>query len=377
MRTGIYAVWVLSSVFFNISVVFSSTPPDALRKVSFNDFPEQIIVDKGLWNRKNEMLRGIALSLRYLRSRAARQAYQRFQGTGITRTMVVQSLKRFYLVLLMSRSYKELQSHLRSEFNLYRSIGMDGRGTVKFTGYFQPVYKASRVKTARYRYPIFRKPADYHHWPKPHPTRVALEGYDGLGKPGTKMNGHELAWLETRFEAFMIHVQGSAILEFEDSSRMAVGFAAGTDHPFRGISKEFLRKHNVAWHKLGSFFRRNPNELNRILSRNNRFIFFEKKTTPEAIGSLGVPVIPERSIAVDKLKLPPGAIGIIRTMIPIRNIGGALQMERTSRIVLNLDSGSAIKGPGRVDIFMGTGDEAQRRASSVYSKGQLFYLFTK
>jgi membrane-bound lytic murein transglycosylase A len=175
----------------------------------------------------------------------------------------------------------------------------------------------------------------------------------------------------------MIHLQGSAILQLSDGKNLAVGFDVGTKHPFRGISGEYLRKHNVAWHRLGEFFNKNPNELDAILSRNNRFIFFKANPTPDAIGSLGVPVLAERSIATDNLMLPPGAVGLISTKIPTKTADGTIELIDSTRFVLNLDTGSAIKGPGRVDVYMGTGEEAKIKASSLFNSGELYYLFKK
>lgn len=175
----------------------------------------------------------------------------------------------------------------------------------------------------------------------------------------------------------MIQLQGSALLEMDDGTQMAVGFAAGTDYRFRGIPKEFLAANNVSWGNLGKYFMKHPEQLNYFQSRNNRFIFFQENPSPYPIGSLGVPVVPERSIATDKMKMPPGALGLIFTNIPYRSETGSLRLARASRFVLDQDTGSAIKGPGRVDIFMGTGSEGQQKANYVSSNGQLYYLLLK
>ncbi|RMG41617.1 MAG: murein transglycosylase [Candidatus Dadabacteria bacterium] len=348
-----------------------------LKKVSFDEIPRQIIFDPKIFENKSEILSGISRTLRFLKSEKGKEAYRAFERIGISNTRVEQTLARFYLILMFSNSPAELEKRIRRTFDLYRSVGADGRGTVKFTGYFQPVYKASPVRTKEYRYPIFRKPADFDSWKLPHPTRVELEGYDGLGRPGTLLHGNEIAFLRNRFEAFMIHVQGSAILQFPDGTTKAIGFDAGTRHPFRGISRKFLKENHVAWNKLDKFFIKHPDKLDQVLSRNNRFIFFKEREVPQPLGSLGVPVIPERSIAIDKLKLPPGALSIIRTRLPEEVSNGKLALKPASRFVLSLDSGSAIKGPGRVDVFMGTGDKAQKKANTIFGPGELYYLMMK
>jgi len=95
------------------------------------------------------------------------------------------------------------------------------------------------------------------------------------------------------------------------------------------------------------------------------------------MGSLGVPVTAERSIATDKSLMPPGAIALIQTQLPILNANKFLEQRPVSRFVLDQDTGGAIIGAGRVDIFMGTGKEAGDRAGLVNATGQLYYLLLK
>lgn len=346
-----------------------------LEYVNDGDLVRKMVVDSSLFDNKKELLDRVVQTLYYLETAEALSVYETHFKGAVSLASVRESLHRFYLILLLSSDLETFTDRIQSSFALYRSIGEDGRGRVRFTGYFQPVYAGSRTRTNKYRFPLFKKPAEFDSWKLPHPTRVALEGYRGLGGAETILHGNELVWLKSRFDVFMVQVQGSAIIELTDGSAMSVGFAAGTEYPFSGISRAFLQKHNVAWHRLGNFFDQRPELLDEILARNNRFILFEEKPDPHAIGSLGVPVLAERSIATDKLKLPPGAVALIRTRIPERDKTGSIVLRDATRFVLNLDTGSALKGPGRVDIFMGTGEDARVKASSVYATGELYYLF--
>ncbi len=336
----------------------------------------QQFVDHEVWERKEELLKGIRYSLGYLRSEEAKAAYEGLRSSGIPRKAVVASLRHFRAILLRAQSAEELGSVLLRDFSIYRSIGRDGRGTVRFTAYFQPTYEASRVRTSKYRYPIFARPPDFDKWSKPHPTRVELEGYHGTGEGSSRLKGHELAFLKSRFEAFMIHVQGSALLDLPDGTRMSVGYAGNTNYRFVGFIPACLKKKDRT-QSVQQFFISQPEELDKCLARNNRFIFFQEKKIPDPIGSLGVPVIPECSIATDKSLLPPGAFGLVRTRMPFPRKDGSLQLKMSSRIVLDHDSGGAIKGPGRADIFMGSGPEAGKKARAVYADGELYYFFLK
>lgn len=363
-----------------VSAARSAPPPPSLSPVSLSAngstelFESRTLFERDIWQHRHELLTGIEDNILFLDSEKGGDAYQQAHRVRIDREHVRASLNRFRTLLLTSESSEDLRHSLRQEFKLYRSVGMDGAGTVRFTGYFQPSYRASRFQSDEYPYPIYRMPEDFTEWTTPHPTRVELEGYLGKGSAGNRLRGYELAWFRNRFEAFMVHVQGSAILEFSDGSKSAVGFAAGTSYPFRGIPQTFLDQHGVAWNRLNSFFEQKPHLLDQLLARNNRFIFFQEQPHALPMGSIGVPVMAERSIATDKLRLPPGAIGIIRANLPQRDDSGAIRLKYTSRLVLDQDTGSAIRGPGRVDVFMGTGEEGRQLANMTYSSGELYYF---
>lgn len=127
---------------------------------------------------KKALISAIARSLQYLQTANAAAAYQNYQVAGITRDRIIKSLKRFRELLLTTNSARELHQGIEREFILYQSVGKDMKGSVLFTAYYEPLYAASRVPTAEYRYPVYRLPPDLNSWPKPHPTREELEGAD-------------------------------------------------------------------------------------------------------------------------------------------------------------------------------------------------------
>lgn len=323
------------------------------------------------------LLKAVNNSLVYIRSDRAKEKYAELKIPGIDTEVIEASLLRFRELLLTSRHDEAFLRHLENDFVLFKPSKSHNAKSVKFTGYFQPTYQGSRTRSDLYPYPIYQAPAGWEKFNGPHPTRVSLEGYDGLGKENSAIKGRELAYLKTRWEAFMIHVQGSALLEMDDGTKMSIGFDSATNYPFRGVPKEFLSKYNVAWSKLGSFFQKKPELLNQILSKNNRYIFFKENKTPDPIGSLGVPVTAECSIATDKSLFPPGALGLISVSLPKEQVDGSLKSVPVAQFVLDQDTGSAIRGQARVDIFMGSGNEGQKKANHVYNNGELFYLILK
>lgn len=331
---------------------------------------------------REALLEALDRSLEYLQTPSAAAAYREYPVAGITRDRVMGSLERFRVLLLSSQTPAELQAAVQREFVLYKSVGEDGEGTVAFTGYFEPTYAASARPTAEYRYPLYRLPSDFADWSRPHPTRWELEGADGLLGEKSPLRGLELVWLRDRFEAFLVHVQGSARLQLTDGSVMTVGYAGKTDWPYTSVGSEIyrdgiMRLEDINLPALISYFRASPQAMNRYLPRNRSFVFFEATNGTPATGSLGLPVTAERSIATDKSLMPPGALALIRTQIPYANARGELEFRSVSRYVLDHDTGSAIKGAGRVDIFMGTGAEAGDRAGLMNSTGELYYLLLK
>ena len=344
-------------------------------------------LDEQLWGRPGQpgdwraMLKSIDYSLRYLQTPTAAQAYQRYPVPGITRDRVRRSLVRFRQLLVSSPSPAQLQAAINREFVFYKSVGNDGQGTVVFTGYFEPIYAASRTPNAEYRYPLYRLPADFNSWATPHPTRAQLEGEDGLGK-NSRLRGRELVWLRDRLEAFLVHVQGSARLRMSDGSLMTVGYAGKTNYPYSSVGRELVKDGKLQLEGLTlpvliDYFRRFPTEMNQYLPRNQSFVFFKETNGAPATGSIGVPVTAERSIATDKSLMPPGALALIRATIPYPNATGQLESRMVSRYVLDQDTGSAIRGAGRVDIFMGTGPQAGDRAGVIGGAGELYYPLLK
>ena len=146
--------------------------------------PELLGLDEQIWGEKGQagdwrsLLRSIDHSLKYIQSPAAARAYRKYPVKGITRDRVWRSLVRFRQLVVKSRTPAELQAAVRREFDFYQSSGRNGRGEVLFTAYYEPIYLASRVPTAEFRYPLYRLPPNFDKLQ--HLTRWQLEGKDGL-----------------------------------------------------------------------------------------------------------------------------------------------------------------------------------------------------
>ncbi len=343
---------------------------------------EQILGHFGQPGDKQALLTAIDYSLRYLQTDAAATTYQGYPVAGINRDRVFRSLLRFRQLLLSSGSAAELETAVKREFVFYQSVGNDGRGTVLFTAYYEPVYAASRVPTAEYRYPIYRRPPNLSSWSKPHPTRKELEGEDGLQGSKGRLRGLELFWLRDRLEAYLAQVQGSARLILTDGTQTSVNYADNTAYSYTSIGRELARDGKLPLEGMTMpiilrYFSEHPAELNNYIPRDRSFVFFQENHGAPAQGSINLPLTASRSIATDKSLMPPGALALIHAPIPFKNANGVMEERTISRYVLDQDTGGAIKGPGRVDYFLGTGAIAGERAGVTVSFGQLYYLLLK
>ncbi|MDY6940696.1 MAG: MltA domain-containing protein [Cyanobacteriota bacterium] len=361
-----------------------------LREDALNSglLPERLGFDEQLWGLAEEpedralLLESIDYSLQYLRSSAAAANYRGYPIPGITRDRVLRSVERFRELVATASTPNELQSAIFEEFTLYQSVGKEGLGDVLFTAYFEPVYAASRVRTDEYRYPLYRRPPNLDAWSRPHPTRPELEGTNGLQGEKGPLKGLELFWLRDRLEAYQIHIQGSARLQLTDGSETTVGYSASTRHNYTSIGAELVEDGKLTLEEakmpaIVAYFEKNPQDLDIYIPRDRSFVFFQENFGTPALGNLQVPVTASRSIATDDTLMPPGGLALIHTDVPFVTPSGSLQNRRVSRFVLNQDTGGAIRGPGRVDYFLGLGPIAGDRAGVMVSEGKLYFLLLK
>ena len=230
---------------------------------------------------------------------------------------------------------------------------------VLLTGYYRPVVPARRVRDAEFRYPLYAvPPPELRQQP-----RASIENGAFDGKVPA------VAWLADPIEAFFIHIQGSAVLEMPDG-RLAVGFAGSNDRSYTSIGAVLvadgrMRRDDVSMESLKQYLRDHPDERDALLQTNERYIYFQTIAN-EAIGSLGVPLTDGRSVAADPAVYPPGTLLFIRPREPHADV--------PPRLVFVQDRGSAITGPGRLDLYLGTGAEAGRIAGPLHEIVDVFVV---
>lgn len=280
----------------------------------------------------------------------------------------------------------QLAAEINGQFDFYLSRGSDGRGRVLFTGYYAPAFQGSTTRSDEYRYPLYRLPDDLvvdvasgetrgrrvGDRVVPYPRRAEIET-SGL------LAGLELVWLRDRFEAYLVHVQGSAAITLPDGSLMHIGYAGNNGHEYVSVALELvadglLRQDEVSLDRVRAYFDAHPDHFERYLHRNPRFVFFREESVADwPVGSLGVRLTPLRSLASDKDEFPAGGVVLVAT--DATDASG--RTRRLEQLMLDQDSGGAIRSPGRADLFFGIGPQAEGPAGRMYAEGRLYYLFLK
>ena len=285
----------------------------------------------------------------------------------------------------------EAQYFFESRFTAYQASN-DGAPQGLFTGYYEPELHGAWQPDPTYRYPVYARPKDLISLdlgpfrPElsgenfagriegnkfvPYPTRADIN--DGVLK-GKQL---ELLWVDSAIDLFFLHVQGSGRVVFPDGSRVRVGFAGKNGRRYTPIGRELVAigaipASKVSLQSIQTWLAANPIAGREIMERNKSYVFFRLFDGPGPIGSQGVVLTPGRSLAVDKKFIPLGVPVFLVTTQPGKS------RKPLRRLVVTQDTGSAIRGPVRGDLFMGFGTEAAVRAGRMQEKGTYYVLLPK
>jgi membrane-bound lytic murein transglycosylase A len=284
------------------------------------------------------------------------------------------------------------------------------RGEVEglFTGYYEPTLQGSRRRGGRFQVPLYKTPNDM--------VAVDLGAFrDDL--EGRKITGRiagdrflpyhdreaidrgalagrnlELVWVDSAVDAFFLEIQGSGRVEMDDGSSLRLGYAGQNGHPYYAIGRELVQRghmevEEVSMQSIRGYLEEHPDEGAEIMRTNPSYVFFRQLTGPGPLGSLGVALTPGRSLAIDQSILPLGAPMWLaaeapaptpREMSEAGDSARAIQeTQRLERLIVGQDTGGAIEGPVRGDVFWGPGDEAADVAGRMKHAGRLWVFLPK
>ncbi len=323
----------------------------------------------------------------------------RFGDTAYTVGEMKESLLQFMEILEMPISDEMKRDLIEETFTLYRATGKTGSGDVLFTGYYAPVLEGSVEKTSHYCYPLYRTPDDHvvinlgRFKSTYKGKRLIARVVDGEAIPYytrkdidrdelLRERGLEIVWLADPVDVFFLHIQGSGIIHLRDGSYMNVSYEQSNGHPYRSVGKLLMDERKlsigeVSMRGIKKYLNEHPEEMLDILGHNESYVFF-RIVESGPVGSLNVPVTGGRTIATDASLFPKGALAFIRVRKPVLDNDGNIESWISfSRFVLNQDTGGAIKGPGRVDLYCGEDEYAEIMAGHMKEEGDLYFLVAK
>ena len=344
-----------------------------------------------------------------------------FGPKSISKQNYIKSLKFLSEKIKLGISKEDFFKILKNNFDFYEVYGKDNWGEVFITSYFHPVISGSRERTPKHSQALYSVPPDLVtvHFNKfvesfdkfstlesevlnnkskikifrgrvsspyveggssniiPYYSREEIDSKQKL-----KDQNLELAWVDP-IDAFFLHVQGSGTVKFEDGEELILGYASQNGHPYFAISKFLpneIPKEKITMQVLEKYLRSLPYvEMRKILYKNPSYIFF-RVLDKKGVSAFGTEVVAGRTIATDRRFFPKGALAYLEFPKPIFKSKDSIEpdvWEQTSRLVLDQDTGGAIQGPHRVDLFWGSGKESGRHAGVMKNFGRLYYLVPK
>ena len=284
-----------------------------------------------------------------------------------------------------------LHAFFESDFTPYQVFNPDGTSQGLITGYYEPKLFGSRVKTSRFKYPLYAEPddlldielSDVYPQLKGLRLRGRLEGrrvvpyYSRAEIDGGRGDLHVLYWVDSEVDLFFLQIQGSGRIELPDGSMVKVGYADQNGRPYVSIGKKLVETGELALDQasmkgIKQWGERNRGKLQALLEQNPSYVFF--RVLPGGLsaplGALGVPLTDAYSIAIDPRTIPLGFPVFLSTTYPNA-------AEPLNRLMLAQDTGGAIRGAVRADFFWGFGEEAEAEAGRMKQKGQMWVLFPK
>lgn len=284
----------------------------------------------------------------------------------------------------------EVREFFERHFTVYRVQNSDASVEGLITGYYEPLLAGSRERRAPYLTPLYAPPDDLlvidlaEVAPETRGLRLRgrLEGRkvvpyytrEEIEQGRAPVRGKEIVWVEDPVEAFFLQIQGSGRVRLPSGELVRVGYADQNGQPYRAVGRYLvesgeLQAGQASMQAIQAWARANPAKLDDLLNRNPSYVFFRELPASDGgpIGALGVPLTPERSIAVDARVIPLGAPVYLATTRPNSS-------DPLARLMMAQDTGGAIRGPVRADYFWGFGPQAGAEAGRMREQGRMWVL---
>ncbi len=296
---------------------------------------------------------------------------------------------------------------IRDRFHVYASTANDDR-QVLFTGYFEPTYSGSLSRDEQFQYPLYPVPGNL--------VEIDLarfsDQYQGHDRLRGRVKGNQVvpyysrkqinqmadfhlqappvAWLENRVDRFFLEIQGSGRIQTPKDEIVRIQYAGTNGHAYRSIGRylidlQEIDQEQMSMQAIRQWLEANPHRVDEVLHYNDSVVFF-KIGSGGPFGNINVTLTPLRAMATDYRIFPKGAPGFIETRLPDLSSSGLTGAEDggnpeswppVSLFVMNQDTGGAIRGPARADLFCGSDDYARFTAGHMNVRGNLYFLVMK
>lgn len=265
-----------------------------------------------------------------------------------------------------------------------------------FTGYYEPLLQGSRKRSGRYNVPLYARPPELimvdlgRFREELKGQRIAGKVEDGNLRPfpdrreieegAIDDRKLEIVWVDDAVAAFFLHIQGSGRVQLAEGGEMRLGYAAQNGHPYTAIGKDLIARgaltlENVSLQTIRDWLKAHPEEAAAVMQKNASYVFFQVLEGDGPLGAEGVPLTPGRSLAVDRSYIPLGAPVWLVAGIPSPKEN---EPDRTlRRLLVAQDTGGAIRGPVRGDVFWGFGGDAEAVAGRMKHRGRVWLLLPK
>ncbi|MDI1298887.1 murein transglycosylase A [Methylotenera sp.] len=290
-------------------------------------------------------------------------------------------------------SSEAILAYFKQNFSVYRTTNIDGTDSGLITGYYEPILKGSRFKSAKYANPLYQVPTDLvtveldSLFPELKYKRVRgrlvgnkLVPYYNradIESEAAPLKGREFIYIDDIIDVFYLQVQGSGLVQLESGEQVHVGYADQNGMTYNSIGRLLVERGeltmaNASMNGIKNWARNNPTKLRELLNSNPSYVFFRELPAglPGPLGALGVPILGERVVAIDPKYVPLGAPVFLSTTEP--NSAKPLK-----RFMMAQDTGGAIKGGVRADFYWGDGNEAGAKAGAMKQSGKIWVFLPK
>ena len=387
-----YIIFMIVSFFLSCARILhreAGGPKESMYRVVFSNPSYQDDMDP------SSLLLAIERNESYLR-RLDKDLIFSYGPDSVTAERLLSTMTAFKTLLKKGLTPEELSGKIKEDFVIYKAAGRAVARSVLFTGYYEPILEGSFEPDSVFRYPIYGKPNDLitidlsvfkdkfagekiaarieGERVVPYFTRAQIDT-EGL----LSGRASPIAWLNDPVDVAFLQIQGSGMIRLRDGNTLKVGYQASNGRPYRSIGRYLIQEgyltlEAMSMQAIRRCLAEHPDIVQDTLNYNESYVFF-RVIDDGPLGSLDVPLTPGRSIALDQSLFPKAALCFMKARKPAPGSKeDSIDWIPFSRFVLNQDTGGAIKGTGRADLFWGNGPYAELAAGHMRQDGELFFI---